>query len=205
MQIDYKEYSDEELIQMYRDGDHKIGEYLCNKYKNLVKIKARSMYILGAEPEDLIQEGMIGLFNAIRDYDSGRDTSFQTFANLCVLRQIYTAVESSNRKKNLPLNTYISLYADSEDSAADGRGLLEEYPDEVNVNPEQVIIDKESREDLFQKIEAGLTNLERSVLNLQLTGMGYVEIAQVLGRDPKSTDNTIQRIRKKIKKMINTP
>ena len=105
--------SDEELILMYRDGEEEAAAYLMNKYKNLVRKKAGSMYILGADKEDLIQEGMIGLFKAVRDYDMGRDVNFYTFADLCISRQMYTAVQASNRQKHLPLNTYISIYSQS--------------------------------------------------------------------------------------------
>ena len=113
MTKEYEQYSclsDEELIDRQKDGDDKIVEYLCDKYKNLVRSKAKSMFILGADREDLIQEGMIGLFKAVRDFDSGRDASFYTFAELCISRQMYTAVQASKRQKHIPLNTYISLY-----------------------------------------------------------------------------------------------
>ena len=109
---EYAKYSDEELIVQLRDGDHAITDYIMEKYKNLVRSKAQSMYILGADREDLIQEGMIGLFKAIRDYDTGRDASFFTFADLCVSRQMYTAIQAAGRLKNAPLNSYISIYAD---------------------------------------------------------------------------------------------
>ena len=122
MEKDYSSYSDEELIVCLRDGEESITEYLMNKYKNLVRSKARSMYILGADNDDLIQEGMIGLFKAIRDYDTGRDASFFTFADLCVSRQMYTAVQAAGRQKHAPLNTYISLYAGSAENDVSGRG-----------------------------------------------------------------------------------
>lgn len=196
----YASVTDEELIQWLRDGDSGVSDYLCEKYKNLVRSKAKSMYILGAEPEDLIQEGMIGLFKAVRDYDAGRDASFMTFAGLCISRQMYTAVQASNRQKHMPLNTYISIYGkgDEEDGSAD----IDEYADTLLGNPEEVLIEKENMEQLEQGIEETLSDFERQVLDLHLTGMGYVEIAKVLGRDEKSTDNALQRIRSKIRKLV---
>lgn len=196
----YGSVTDEELIQWLRDGDSGVSDYLCEKYKNLVRSKAKSMYILGAEPEDLIQEGMIGLFKAVRDYDAGRDASFMTFAGLCISRQMYTAVQASNRQKHMPLNTYISIYGkgDEEDGSAD----IDEYADTLLGNPEEVLIEKENMEQLEQGIEETLSDFERQVLDLHLTGMGYVEIAKVLGRDEKSTDNALQRIRSKIRKLV---
>lgn len=196
----YEEYTDEELILLYRDGHKEISDYICNKYKDMVRSKANSMFILGAEREDLIQEGMIGLFNAMRDYDAGRDAMFSTFANLCISRQIYKAIQASNRQKAMPLNNYISIY----NQESEGEDTLEiAIQDSATANnPEAAVIDREAVELLEKKIDSQLSELERQVLELQLTGMGYVEIAKVLGRDEKSTDNAIQRIRSKIRKII---
>ena len=127
---DYKQCTDEELIDRLRAGETNITEYLCDKYKDLVRKGARSMFILGGDTEDLIQEGMIGLFKAVRDYDSGRDASFFTFAELCINRQIYTAVQASRRKKHIPLNEAISFYSQGDSREEDGRFLLEELTDE---------------------------------------------------------------------------
>ena len=200
---DYLSYSDEELIGRLRDGEESITEYLMNKYKNLVRSKAKSMYILGADNEDLIQEGMIGLFKALRDYDSGRDASFLTFADLCVSRQMYTAVQASKRQKHIPLNTYVSLYGSA------GRNHDGEEEELVNVifdaaeqSPEEVVIDRENVIQLEQMIERELSSFEKQVLDLYLTGMGYQQIAKVLGRDEKSTDNALQRIKTKLRKAI---
>ena len=200
---DYLSYSDEELIGRLRDGEESITEYLMDKYKNLVRSKAKSMYILGADNEDLIQEGMIGLFKALRDYDSGRDASFLTFADLCVSRQMYTAVQASKRQKHIPLNTYVSLYGSA------GRNHDGEEEELVNVifdaaeqSPEEVVIDRENVIQLEQMIERELSSFEKQVLDLYLTGMGYQQIAKVLGRDEKSTDNALQRIKTKLRKAI---
>ena len=200
---EYAKYSDEELIVRLRDGEDSITEYLMNKYKNLVRSKAKSMYILGADSEDLIQEGMIGLFKALRDYDSGRDASFLTFADLCVSRQMYTAVQASRRQKHIPLNTYISLYGVA---AMDRDGEWENLENVLTAyagqSPEEVLIDRENMVQLERVIEQELSSFEKQVLDLYLTGMGYQQIAKVLGRDDKSTDNALQRIKTKLKKRL---
>ena len=202
----YVNCTDEELIDRLRDGESDITDYLMDKYKNLVKSKAKAMFILGADNEDLIQEGMIGLFKAVRDYDCGRDASFQTFAMLCIARQMYTAVQASGRKKHAPLNYYISLYAESSDGpeGKTARELLEYLPSEhaQGRNPEEMLIDRENAQNLEAAIESELSPFEKQVLDLCMTGMGYVEIAKVLGREEKATDNAIQRIKGKIKRIL---
>ena len=145
----YEQCSDEELIVRLRDGESAITDYIMEKYKNLVRSKAKSMYILGADQEDLIQEGMIGLFKAVRDYDTGRDASFFTFADLCVSRQMYTAIQAAGRQKHAPLNTYISLYAsafesDSLDKGEEGE-LINSVISQSERNPEEVLIRSEER------------------------------------------------------------
>ena len=200
---EYARYSDEELIVRLRDGEDSITEYLMNKYKNLVRSKAKSMYILGADSEDLIQEGMIGLFKALRDYDSGRDASFLTFADLCVSRQMYTAVQASRRQKHIPLNTYISLYGvASMDRDGEQKNLENVLTTHAGQSPEEVLIDRENMVQLEKAIEQELSGFEKQVLDLYLTGMGYQQIAKVLGKDDKSTDNALQRIKTKLKKRL---
>jgi len=200
----YQNETDEMLIERLRDGERDITDFIMNKYKNLVRSKAKSMYILGADTEDLIQEGMIGLFKAIRDYDAGRDASFYTFAELCISRQMYTAVQASNRKKHMPLNSYISLYASNEidNGESGGEEFINFLGTEQQKNPEQLLIDKENVILLEKKIEEELSTFEKQVLDLYLTGMTYSQIARVLGRDEKSTDNALQRIKKKIRRVI---
>ena len=197
----YESMTDEDLIALFRDGDQEAMEFLLDKYKEMVLRKARSMYILGGDSDDLIQEGMLGLFKAVRDYDCGRDASFRTFAQLCVTRQLYTAVTASTRKKHLPLNTAISLSRPLRENGGDEE---EEFMDcleaDASSNPEEYIIGQEEMERLEEKIEKELSPLEKQVLELHLTGMGYVEIAHVLNREEKSTDNALQRRRTKIKK-----
>ena len=206
MYKDYEKCSDEELIMRQRDGEEAVTDYIMDKYKNLVRNKAKSMYILGADREDLIQEGMIGLFKAIRDYDTGRDASFFTFADLCVSRQMYTAVQAAGRQKHTPLNTYISLYANaSENGGLEGgeeRELIDSMLSQSEQNPEDLLIDRENVERLEKIIEKELSPFENQVLDLYLTGMKYNQIAKVLGRDDKSTDNALQRIKTKLKRVI---
>lgn len=202
---EYEQYTDDELIDRLRRGEEPIMDYICVKYKNLVRSKAKSMFILGADNEDLIQEGMIGLFKAVRDYDMGRDASFYTFAELCISRQMYTAVQASKRRKHQPLNTYVSL--DSGKPAAEGDEkeevrLSDLLADKAELSPEELFLDKERVDYLEKAIENQLSDFERQVLDLYLTGMGYGQIARVLGRDEKATDNALQRLKAKIRKML---
>lgn len=204
MQDAYGQCSDEELILRLRDGEENITDYIMDKYKNLVKSKARSMYILGADNDDLIQEGMIGLFKAVRDYDSGRDASFFTFADLCISRQMYTAVQASGRQKHMPLNTYISLYGHVSGGGERGEEaeLLSMLASKEEQNPEELLIDRENVENLEKTIDRELSVFEKQVLDLYITGMSYVQIAKVLGKDEKSTDNALQRIKGKLRRAI---
>ncbi|MBQ9928565.1 MAG: RNA polymerase factor sigma-70 [Lachnospiraceae bacterium] len=204
MSNNYEQFADEELIVRLRDGEERITDYIMEKYKNLVRSKAGSMYILGADRDDLIQEGMIGLFKAIRDYDIGRDASFFTFADLCISRQMYTAVQAADRQKHAPLNTYISLYA-SAGEKGDGEEweLIHSLISHEDKNPEDLLIDKENLEILEKIIERELSGFEKQVFDLYITGMKYTQIAKVLGKDEKSTDNALQRIKSKLKKQVN--
>ena len=195
----YNGLTDEEMISLFRDGDQEAMEKLLEKYKGMVLGKAKSMYILGGDSEDLIQEGMLGLFKAVRDFDCGRDASFRTFAQLCVTRQLYTAVKASARKKHLPLNSAVSLSSPLREENGDERDeeLLDFLEADPSSNPEAFLIGQEETKRLVEMIEKELSPLEKQVLELYLTGMGYVEIAHVLNRDEKSTDNALQRIRAK--------
>lgn len=199
----YEESTDEELIHRLRDGESPIMDYICDKYKNLVRSKAKSMFILGGDSEDLIQEGMIGLFKAVRDYDCGRDASFYTFADLCISRQMYTAVQAAQRQKHIPLNTYVSLYSSQavrEDK--EEHELLDALADRAELSPEEMFLDKERVSYLEAAIENELSPFEKQVLDLYVTGMSYTQIAKVLERDEKSTDNALQRLKGKIKRVL---
>ncbi len=198
---DYEQCTDEELILRLRDGENQVTDYIMDKYKNLVRSKAGSMYILGADKDDLIQEGMIGLFKAVRDYDSGRDASFFTFAELCISRQMYSAIQAADRKKHLPLNSYISLYGSGDEANTENEKLMGELAD-TGLDPETLIIDRLNVEELEKRMEQELSLFEKQVLDLYITGMGYAQIAKVLGKDEKSTDNALQRTKAKVKKMI---
>ncbi len=204
MEEKYESMTDEELIDSLREGEAPIMDYICNKYKNLVRREAKSMFILGADTEDLIQEGMIGLFKAVRDYDSGRDASFFTFAQLCISRQMYTAVQASKRKKHLPLNTYVSL--DSQEDSGEQKGqeqpLVELLADRTKLNPEELVLDKERVDYLERAMEKELSEFEKQVLDLYRTGMNYSQIARVLGRDEKATDNALSRAKQKIRGLL---
>ena len=197
MVVKLEELSDEELLEMKDEGDSGATEALIERYKYLVKYRAKSMYILGGDKDDLIQEGMIGLFKAVRDYDGRENVKFSTFASMVITRQLYDAVRVAGRKKFSPLNDAVSL---SEDEEWSGTNLIQTFQEEAN--PEKIYITKEKAKIIGDFIDNGLSDLERNVFELYITGMNYSEIAGVLGRDDKSTDNAIQRIRGKIKKVL---
>ena len=182
----YQNLTDEELLERLEKGDSDIIEYLMDKYKALVKRRARTMYLIGGENDDLIQEGMIGLFKAIRNFRIKGEASFYAFAELCIMRQMYTAVQASRRKKHAPLNSYISL---------DEEARI--YPES---NPEEMIIDQENLENRYDQIHRKLSDLEKLVLELYLEGRTYSQIASMLGKNEKAVDNTIQRLKKKLDK-----
>ncbi|MBQ8625073.1 MAG: sigma-70 family RNA polymerase sigma factor [Agathobacter sp.] len=195
--MNYTTYSDEELIRMLRAGEADIADYIMEKYKPLVRKKTNAMYLIGGETEDLIQEGMIGLFKAVRDYKEEKETSFFSFADLCINRQLYSALEASNRKKHMPLNTYVSFSnQDNEEGVP-----LEQMVTEQTISPEQMMIEQEGRTEFFLKLKENLSAMERTVLYLYLEGNSYTQIAEIMSKTPKSIDNTLQRIRSKIKQM----
>ncbi|MCF2641770.1 MAG: RNA polymerase sporulation sigma factor SigH [Lachnospiraceae bacterium] len=194
----YENYSDEELIFALREkNETEIMDYLLNKYKNLVKKKAKVLFLIGGDTDDLIQEGMIGLFKAIRDYDKEKDSSFFHFAQICISRQMYTAMEASNRKKHAPLNSYISLSASEENES--GENLPELLEELSGTNPEQIVINKEELEQMRKKADSVLSPMEKEVLAYYLQGMNYTKIAEVMQKSAKSIDNALQRIRNKLK------
>lgn len=197
----YENYSDEELIFALREkNETEIMDYLLNKYKNLVKKKAKVLFLIGGDTDDLIQEGMIGLFKAIRDYDKEKDSSFFHFAQICISRQMYTAMEASNRKKHAPLNSYISLSASEENES--GENLPELLEELSGTNPEQIVINKEELEQMRKKADSVLSPMEKEVLAYYLQGMNYTKIAEVMQKSAKSIDNALQRIRNKLKNAL---
>ncbi len=205
MKKTYDGICDEEMIEKIRQGDSDAVDFLMEKYKNLVRRKAANLFLIGADKEDLIQEGMIGLYKAIRDYDNGQEGSFSAFADLCISRQMYSAIKASNRKKNIPLNTYISLYGPAFGENK-GHEKVESYVNfvhgEKNLNPEELVIDKENISVLEYTIERRLSALEKEVVQYYMNGLSYVEIADILGRSPKSVDNALQRIKTKLNQIL---
>ena len=199
---DYEKKTDEELIVDFRGGDTAIMDYLLEKYKPMVKKKAKAMYLLGGDSDDLIQEGMIGLFKAVRDYDSAQEASFGTFAQICVTRQLYSAIRASRRKKHLPLNSYISLYDNEEISEEKESELIQIQNVASTNNPEDLVIHKESEDSFMNELEGNLSELERKVLYLHLLGTDYRTIAKLLGKSPKAVDNALQRIKIKAEELL---
>ena len=199
----YDRLTDEQLIERLGAGEREIMDHLMVKYKSMVRKKARAMYLLGGENEDLIQEGMIGLIKAVRDFDPSQGTSFSSFAELCVSRQMYSAIEASKRKKHLPLNTYISLYEESE-VEKDGRTmpLIDTIEPEQETDPEALYFGKEYTEAFVEQLKGNLSALENHVLYLHLMGTDYRKIAELLDKSPKSIDNALQRIKSKAEKML---
>ena len=195
---DYCMVSDEELVNMYHCGDDRAAEFLVEKYKNLVRMKARAYFLIGADNDDLIQEGMIGLFKAIRDYDPDKQAVFMTFASLCISRQIRTAVTACNCKKNTPLNTYISLDSPVTDEMGEDARLGDVIASDYELNPEIQVIDREQTDNLSSKLYDSLSKFECQVLELYREGLSYAQIADSLGKDAKAVDNALQRIRNKI-------
>ena len=199
----YDRMTDEQLLCDYKNGNQEIMDYLMVKYKSMVRKKARAMYLLGGENEDLIQEGMIGLIKAVRDFDVTQKTSFSSFAELCVSRQMYSAIEASNRKKHLPLNSYISLYEDSEQEG-EGRSLplIDTIESSKENDPEVLYFGKEYTEAFAEQLKELLSPLENHVLYLHLMGTDYRTIAELLGKSLKSVDNALQRIKTKAQKIL---
>lgn len=194
----YETMTDEQLIKTLRNGDKAIMDYIMDKYKNLVRKEAKAIYLLGGENDDLIQEGMIGLFKAVQDYDVNQDSSFYSFAKLCVTRQMYTAIEASKRKKHSPLNSYVSLYDKSDEKSS----LIETMEADERSNPEELFLSKEYVSILKNKLKEELSDLENRVLYLHLLGTDYRTIASLIDKSPKTVDNALQRIKNKTEKIV---
>ncbi len=195
---DYENMTDEQLVRKLRDGDSAVTDFLMEKYKNLVRREANAMYLIGGENEDLIQEGMIGLFKAIRDFDLTKETSFASFAKLCIRRQMYSAIEAASRKKHAPLNSYVSLNEPDEGDQA----LINRIEAEGESNPEDLLISQEYADVLEDALKEQLSDLENRVLYLHLQGIDYRTIAALLDKSPKTIDNALQRIKNKTAKII---
>lgn len=189
---DYDTCTDEELIARLRAGEREITDYLIDKYKSLVRTRARALYLVGGDHEDLIQEGMLGLFKAVSDYKPGKEASFATFAGLCIDRQMYSAVASSQRQKHQPLNSFVSL---SEPVSEQELRLVDEE------TPEEIMISRENVIGMHERIKERLSKFEYQVLELYLKGYDYTQIAEKLGKQPKAIDNALQRIRSKVREV----
>ncbi|HHW55476.1 MAG: RNA polymerase sporulation sigma factor SigH [bacterium] len=198
---EYEEMLDEEIVERARDGCHYALEFLINKYKNFVRAKARSYFLVGADREDIIQEGMIGLYKAIRDFRSDKLASFRAFAELCITRQIITAIKTATRQKHIPLNSYISLNKPIYDEDSD-RTLLDVISGTRITDPEELIINREEFGDIEAKMGEILSELEWKVLMAYLEGKSYQEIAKELKRHVKSIDNALQRVKRKLEKYL---
>ena len=195
--MDLKQCSDEELIVRYRDGDTDAMDFIFERYKHLVRKKAKAMFLAGGDNDDLIQEGMIGLYKAIRDYNTDREASFATFASMCINRQMITAVAASNRKKNMPLNAYVSYDMPAGGDEDSDMRLVDILQSQTELNPEKLLIDKEHNWDLKSRLKEVLSTFEQQVLTYYLEGMDYTAIAKKMQKPPKSVDNALQRIRSK--------
>ena len=189
--------TDEQVVALAQDADGAALEFLLNKYKNFVRTKARSYFLIGADHEDIVQEGMIGLYKAIRDYRAEKLSSFRAFAELCVTRQIITAIKTATRQKHIPLNSYISLNKPIYEEDSD-RTLLDVITEDGMSNPEEMIIDREDLTLIEGKIGQMLSDLEKDVLVRYMEGKSYVEIADEMNRHVKSIDNALQRIKRKL-------
>lgn len=198
---DYDEMTDEQVVEIARDGDIDAQEYLINKYRNYVRAKARTYFLLGGDKEDLIQEGMIGMYKAIRDFRSDKLSSFRAFAELCITRQIITAIKTATRQKHIPLNSYISLNKPIYDEDSD-RTLLDIITGNKVSDPEELIISREEFSEIEEKMGELLSPLEWQVLMYYLEGKSYQEIAEDLGRHVKSIDNALQRVKRKLEKYL---
>lgn len=192
---------DEEIVEDAKKGDAEALEYLIYKYKNFVKAKARSYFLIGADHEDIVQEGMIGLYKAIRDYRQDKLSSFRAFAELCITRQIITAIKTATRQKHIPLNSYISLNKPVYDEESD-RTLMDVISEAKVSDPEELIISREEFKNIESKINELLSDLEQEVLISYLQGKSYQEIAVDLDRHVKSIDNALQRVKRKLERYL---
>jgi RNA polymerase sporulation-specific sigma factor len=199
--LEYDSSTDEDIVEAVRNGDSIALEYLINKYKNFVRAKARSYFLIGADREDIVQEGMIGLYKAIRDFKGDKLASFKAFAELCITRQIITAIKTATRQKHIPLNSYVSLDKPIYDEDSD-RTLLDVICGTRVSDPEELIINQEEFIGLEDKMSEILSDLERKVLMLYLDGRSYQEIAVDLDRHVKSIDNALQRVKRKLERYL---
>lgn len=196
---DFENMEETQILALAKDGNTKAVEFLLNKYKNFVKSKSRTYFLIGAEKSDIIQEGMIGLYKAIKDYNPESNSSFRTFADLCITRQIITAVKTATRLKHMPLNSYISLNKNVNDESDDT--TLESIRAICHPDPEEIMINRERLALLQAQLKEALSKYEIAVLNCYISGKSYTETAAELNKNEKSIDNALQRIKKKLEKL----
>jgi RNA polymerase sporulation-specific sigma factor len=199
--IQYKDLEDEEIVEAVHRGESEALDFLIHKYRNFVRAKARSYFLIGADKEDIIQEGMIGLYKAIRDFREDKLTSFKAFAELCITRQIITAIKTATRQKHIPLNSYVSLDKPIYDEESD-RTLMDVLSGAKAMDPEELIISREEFDQIEVKMSELLSDLERKVLALYLEGQSYQEISEELNRHVKSIDNALQRVKRKLERYL---
>lgn len=199
--VKFETYEDEELVKMVQEGNTQALDYLLTKYKNFVKAKSRSYFLVGADREDIIQEGMIGLYKAIRDYRDDKLSTFKAFAELCITRQMITAIKTATRQKHIPLNSYVSLDKPIYDEESE-RTLLDVISCTRKTDPEVLLINREQFNDIEDKMTEILSDLERQVLQHYLDGRTYQEISMDLNRHVKSIDNALQRVKRKLERYI---
>ncbi|WZL80439.1 RNA polymerase sporulation sigma factor SigH [Vallitaleaceae bacterium 9-2] len=193
---------DEELVEQIRQDNDLAIDFLMNKYKLLVEKKAKTYFLMGASKEDIIQEGMIGLFKAIRDYNPNKEASFFSFADLCITRQMITAVKAATRQKHMPLNTYVSLNKPSYQDEEDRPELIDSVSNEKVTDPEELLIGRENLHIIEYELTKKLSPFEKEVLQLYIDGTSYTEVAAIMKRPIKSIDNALQRIKKKVEKIL---
>ena len=199
----YEQMTDEQLIEILRNGEKEVVEFILRKYKSLVRGKAKEMYLPGGELDDLIQEGMIGLHKAVESYDGNQGASFKTFAEICISAQLSTAIKASMRQKHIPLNSYVSLYEERDDEKEDVQApLIDTIQMEKEQNPEELFLDKEYLQGISGEMDYLLSALEKKVLYLHLLGTDYQTIAKLLDKTPKSIDNALQRVKQKMSMIL---
>lgn len=195
-----KNLTHEDLARLAQEGDNSALEYLINTYKNIVRLRARKFFLIGGDYEDLIQEGTIGLFKAIRDYNPAKNTSFTTFAELCIRRQLYTAIKSANRKKHLLLNDSLSLDFPVEEN--DNKNLSDIYADQSIMSPDEIMESEEKLNEINKTIDTMLSPLEKTVIEMYLDGKNYREIAKIIKKEEKSVDNALNRAKNKLRNAL---
>jgi RNA polymerase sporulation-specific sigma factor len=199
--LSYQDLADEDLVDYAKSGDDRAAEFLIGKYRNFVRVKAKAYFLIGADREDIIQEGMIGLYKAIRDFRRDKLSSFRAFAELCITRQIITAIKTATRQKHIPLNSYISLNKPIYDEDSD-RTLLDVISSIKVADPEELVINQEASATMRERIRKNLSELECKVLTAYLEGKSYQEMANELNRHVKSIDNALQRVKRKLERNL---